>query len=84
MKDSGRNNQACTSIWFEVWGGHESGFENGGGAVGPKSSTDGGTYHMIEGIIPGVFIRLCTNYSTCEKSPLWNVLLSHTPVYYRI
>jgi len=24
--------------------------------VGPKISTDGGTHHMIEGIIPGIYI----------------------------
>jgi len=28
------------SIWFEIWGGRGSGFENWG-LVGPKSSTDG-------------------------------------------
>jgi len=36
-------------------GGRESGFEKGG-IVCPKSSTDGCTQHMIEGMIPGIVV----------------------------
>ena len=52
--------------------------------MGPKSSTDGGTSHMIEGIIPGNCIQFYTNYSISEKSPLWKVFSPHIPVHYRI
>ena len=41
-----------------------------GGAVGPKSSTDGGTQHRIEGIILGMFMLLYVKLSISEKSPL--------------
>jgi len=41
--------------------GCESGFENWG-AVGPKNSTDRGTWHMIEGIIPEFLFDYTQNY----------------------
>jgi len=44
------------SIWFENGGGgHGSGIENWG-VVGP--STDEGTWHRIEGDIPGIFFNI--------------------------
>ena len=42
------------------------------GVASPKSSTDGGTKHMIEGVIPGIFI-IYTNLSISEKLPLWKL-----------
>ena len=42
---------------------------------GHKNSTDGGTWHRIEGIITGIFIELYTNLPISEKSPLLESVL---------
>jgi len=42
------------SIWFKIWGLWIRVWKLG--IVGPKSSSDGGTQHYIEGIIRGIFI----------------------------
>jgi len=47
------------------------------GVVGPKSSKDGGTWHLIEGIIPEIFMELHTNYSIYENSSE-SVLISYS------
>jgi len=52
-----------------------------------KSSTDGGTKHSIEGIMissPEFLFNGIIKLSISEKSPLWKVFLSRTPVHYKI